>query len=97
MKIHRIAVAALAISAAGLGIANLAHADGTAARKLGQVGVINQTLQPKPPKSSPGAYSNSNSATTNSGSAGNGANNANARNSADEAANARAAATGNAK
>jgi hypothetical protein len=40
-----------------------AHAE-SAARKLGQVGLINQTLQPKPPKSSP-AYEPNNSSTYN--------------------------------
>ncbi len=39
-------------------MAAAAHADSRAAQKLGQMNIINQQFQPKPPKSSPG-YSNS--------------------------------------
>ncbi|WP_244817327.1 hypothetical protein [Caballeronia sp. Lep1P3] len=66
MKRNRIAAIALTIGTAGACLASAAHADGTAARKLGQIGVINQTMQPKAPRSSPGAYSNSNAPTNNS-------------------------------
>jgi hypothetical protein len=40
-----------------VGFATTAHADGRAAQKLGQMGIINQQFQSKQPKSSPG-YSN---------------------------------------
>ena len=39
---------ALIVGAAGLCFATAASADTQAAKKLGQMGVINQTLQPKP-------------------------------------------------
>lgn len=99
MKMNRNAVAALTFGVAAVFIVDAAHADSRAAQKLGQIGVINQTLQPKPPKSSPGAASNSpspNAATSgytgNAAINANGAN-ANAANSANAAANARAGAT----
>jgi hypothetical protein len=60
-----------------------AHAD-SAARKLGQVGLINQTLQPKPPKSAPG-YEPNNSSTYNANDAAN-ANTRNAVNAGNPAA-----------
>jgi hypothetical protein len=44
----------LLASLAGLCFTTSAHADGRAAQKLGQMGIINQTFQPKPPHSSPG-------------------------------------------
>ncbi|WP_050452320.1 hypothetical protein [Candidatus Burkholderia verschuerenii] len=56
---HKVANA-LIIGATMLGVVASAHAD-SAARKLGQVGLINQTLQPKPPKSSLGYEPNTNS------------------------------------
>jgi hypothetical protein len=48
---------ALIASAMTMGLISAAHADGRAAQKLGQMGIINQQFQSKPPKSSPG-YSN---------------------------------------
>ena len=48
---------ALIAGAAGLCFASAANADSQAAKKMGQMGIINQTLQPKPVK--PNAYSNS--------------------------------------
>jgi hypothetical protein len=56
----------LGASVAALCVAGNAHADSRAAQKLGQMGIINQTLQPKPPKSSPGysAQPNSNANST---------------------------------
>jgi hypothetical protein len=47
----------LVASALTVGLVSAAHADGRAAQKLGQMGIINQQFQSKPPKSSPG-YSN---------------------------------------
>jgi hypothetical protein len=49
---------ALIAGAAGLCFATAANADSQAAKKMGQMGVINQTLQPKPLRSN-NAYSNS--------------------------------------
>ncbi|WP_277182276.1 hypothetical protein [Caballeronia sp. BR00000012568055] len=51
---------------AGMCFATHAHADGRAAQKLGQMGIVNQTFQPKPPHSSPGysAQPNQNSNST---------------------------------
>jgi hypothetical protein len=48
---------ALLAGAMAMGFASAAHADGRAAQKLGQMGIINQQFQSKQPKSSPG-YSN---------------------------------------
>ncbi|KDR36865.1 hypothetical protein BG57_10865 [Caballeronia grimmiae] len=97
MTSNRVAVASLALGVAAVFIVEAAHADNRAAQKLGQIGVINQTLQPKPPKSSPGGYSNSpNTNAPTPGYTGNtaiNANAANAANSANAAANARAGAT----
>lgn len=59
MKTTLTSVVAFAIGAGGLAFATVSQADNSAAHKLGQIGVINQTLQPKPTKSAP-AYSNSN-------------------------------------
>ena len=50
---------ALIAGAAGLCFATAANADSQAAKKMGQMGVINQTLQPKPLKPNNNAYSNS--------------------------------------
>ncbi len=44
----------LTLGIASLGIADAAHADSRAAQKLGQMNIINQQLQSKPPRSSPG-------------------------------------------
>lgn len=52
---------ALIAGAAGLCFATAASADSQAAKKMGQMGVINQTLQPKPMQQ-PNAYSNTNNA-----------------------------------
>ncbi|MFM0049465.1 hypothetical protein [Caballeronia grimmiae] len=100
MTSNRVAVASLALGVAAVFIVEAAHADNRAAQKLGQIGVINQTLQPKPPKSSPGAYSNSPNTnaptpgyTGTTGNTANNANAANAANSANAAAKARAGAT----
>jgi hypothetical protein len=77
---------------AGALIATNAHADGRAAQKLGQMGIINQTFQPKPPKSSPGysAQPSPNNNSTYNPNTINSTNNANAAN----AANAGAATNG---
>lgn len=48
---------ALIAGAAGLCFATAASADSQAAKKMGQIGIINQTLQPKPAKPN-NAYSN---------------------------------------
>jgi hypothetical protein len=69
-SVFHVVIAAAAVSFT----AGAAHADSTAARKLGQIGLINQTLQPKPPKPSP-SYEPNNSSTYNA----NDAANANAR------------------
>ncbi|MDR5823279.1 hypothetical protein [Caballeronia sp. LZ043] len=59
---------ALIAGAAGLCFASAANADSQAAKKMGQMGIINQTLQPKPLRSNNNAYSNNaNSNTTNPG------------------------------
>lgn len=49
--------AALIAGAVTISFATAAHADGRAAQKLRQMGIINQQFQSKQPKSSPG-YSN---------------------------------------
>ncbi|SAL41576.1 hypothetical protein AWB71_02117 [Caballeronia peredens] len=83
---------ALIAGAAGLCFATAASADSQAAKKMGQMGVINQTLQPKPLKSN-NAYSNSaNTSTANPGYNANSTYNPNAANAANaNAANARTA------
>jgi hypothetical protein len=68
-------------ASAVLCIAASAHADGRAAQKLGQVGLINQTLQPKPLRS-PSGVANPASPNPNSTYNANDAANANARNAA---------------
>ncbi|MDR5782209.1 hypothetical protein QCE63_22665 [Caballeronia sp. LZ065] len=72
---------ALIAGAAGLCFASAASADSQAAKKMGQMGIINQTLQPKPLRSNNNAYSNSaNSNTTNPGYNNNSTYNSNAAN-----------------
>ncbi|SAK67105.1 hypothetical protein [Caballeronia ptereochthonis] len=83
---------ALIVGAAGLCFATAASADSQAAKKMGQMGVINQTLQPKPLKSN-NAYSNS--ANTNTARPGYNANSTYNPNAAN-AANANAVNAGNA-
>jgi hypothetical protein len=90
MKTTLTSVVAFAIGAGGLVFATASQADNSAAHKLGQIGVINQTLQPKPAKSAP-AYSNSNSTSTGS-TYGNTANGVNSQNPSNAAANTGAAA-----
>ncbi|WP_244850867.1 hypothetical protein [Caballeronia sp. SL2Y3] len=90
MKTTLTSVVAFAIGAGGLAFATVSQADNSAAHKLGQIGVINQTLQPKPTKSAP-AYSNSNSTSTGS-TYGNTANGVNSQNPSNAAANTGAAA-----
>jgi hypothetical protein len=50
----RVLACSLLATLAGMCVTESAHADGRAAQKLGQMGIINQTFQPKPPRSSPG-------------------------------------------
>ena len=59
---HAVMVGAVCMCAAAT-----AQADRNAANKLGQMAVINQTVQPKPPKSAPGVNTapTSNAYTTN--------------------------------
>jgi hypothetical protein len=84
---------ALIAGAAGLCFASAANAESQAAKKMGQMGVINQTLQPKPLRSNNSAYSNNASSnTTNPGYNANSTYNPNAAN----AANANGAAAGTA-
>ncbi|VXB05761.1 conserved exported hypothetical protein [Burkholderia sp. 8Y] len=102
MKTALTSAIALAIGAGGLCVTTASHADSSAAQKLGQIGVINQTLQPKPAKSSP-AYSNSISNSTSAGANyGNTTNGVNGQSPANAATNAGAtaragAAAGNAR
>ncbi|KAK48250.1 MULTISPECIES: hypothetical protein [Caballeronia] len=56
---------ALIAGAAGMCFATAASADSQAAKKMGQMGVINQTLQPKPLKPPPATTNTPNAATTN--------------------------------
>ncbi|SAK45152.1 hypothetical protein AWB79_00945 [Caballeronia hypogeia] len=89
---NRALCAALVTGIAGLCFATAASADSQAAKKMGQMGVINQTLQSKPARSS-NAYSNSNNANTaNPSYNANSTYNPNAANAAD--ANTNAGATG---
>jgi hypothetical protein len=68
----RIAMA-FVVGTASLALTTAAQADNRAAQKLGQIGVINQSLQPKQPKSSPG-YSNGQANSANAANAANTAN-----------------------
>ncbi|BAN27438.1 hypothetical protein [Caballeronia insecticola] len=82
---------ALIAGAAGLCFATAANADSQAAKKMGQMGVINQTLQPKPLKSNNANSSSANTSTANPGYNANSTYNPNAANAANgNAANARA-------
>jgi hypothetical protein len=90
MKIvrHQAALRVLLASVACFCVASAAHADSRAALKLGQIGVINQTLQPKPTRSSPGSNNSNNANSTydaNSMNSNNGANTANPANNANAA------------
>ena len=56
---------ALIAGATGMCFATAASADSQAAKKMGQMGVINQTLQPKPLKPPAATTNTPNAATTN--------------------------------
>jgi hypothetical protein len=62
----RVLSCTLLATLAGISVSTHALADCRAAQKLGQMGIINQTFQPKPPHSSPGysAQPNQNSNST---------------------------------
>jgi hypothetical protein len=80
----RTAGRALMVASAALSVAAAAHADGRAAQKLGQVGLINQTLQPKPLRS-PSGVANPTNPNPNSTYNANDAAKSNARNAANGA------------
>ncbi|KXV15400.1 hypothetical protein CR51_03310 [Caballeronia megalochromosomata] len=88
---------ALIAGAAGMCFATAASADSQAAKKMGQMGVINQTLQPKPLKPA-NAPTNTPNVTTNPNYNANSTYNPNAANNANAAnAGANAAAGGQKK
>lgn len=89
---------ALIAGAAGMCFATAASADSQAAKKMGQMGVINQTLQPKPLKPANAPTNTPNVTTTNPNYNANSTYNSNAANSANAAnAGTNAAAGGQKK
>ncbi|SPB13677.1 hypothetical protein NOV72_00941 [Caballeronia novacaledonica] len=87
---------ALIAGAAGMCFATAASADSQAAKKMGQMGVINQTLQPKPVRQPSAPTNTPNAATTNPNYNANSTYNPNAANNAN-AVNPGAAAGGGQK